>query len=173
MPSAAWAREGRLSTDAGPLDEEDAQERYINALKKGLLKAFARLGISTLRSFRGSQPFEALGLAQDVIDRYFTGTPCSINGIGLETLARDAALRHAQAWDDAGTSAAAPSARLWSPRTVRALHTAVNEEMAGQAPSPAWQIFSSLCNGQEAQGFTLRSLLEIAPDPARTPVPLD
>uniref|UniRef100_UPI003AB60894 glutamate synthase central domain-containing protein n=1 Tax=Desulfovibrio sp. TaxID=885 RepID=UPI003AB60894 len=48
------AREGRLSTDAGPLDEEDAQERYINALKKGLLKAFARLGISTLRSFRGS-----------------------------------------------------------------------------------------------------------------------
>ena len=94
------AREGRLSTDAGPLDEEDAQERYINALKKGLLKAFARLGISTLRSFRGSQPFEALGLSQDVIDRYFTGTPCSISGIGLETLARDAALRHAQAWDD-------------------------------------------------------------------------
>lgn len=167
------AREGRLSTDAGPLDEEDAQERYINALKKGLLKAFARLGISTLRSFRGSQPFEALGLSQDVIDRYFTGTPCSISGIGLETLARDAALRHAQAWDDADTTAAAPAARLWSPRTVRALHTAVNEDTAGQAPSPAWQTFSSLCNEQEAQGFTLRSLLEIAPDPDRAPVPLD
>ena len=145
------AREGRLSTDAGPLDEEDAQERYINALKKGLLKAFARLGISTLRSFRGSQPFEALGLSQDVIDRYFTGTPCSINGIGLETLARDAALRHAQAWDDADTTAAAPAARLWSPRTVRALHTAVNEDTDGQAPSPAWQTFSSLCNEQEAR----------------------
>ena len=167
------AREGRLSTDAGPLDEEDAQERYINALKKGLLKAFARLGISTLRSFRGSQPFEALGLAQDVIDRYFTGTPCSITGIGLETLARDAALRHAQAWDDAAGPAAAPAARLWGPRTVRALHTAVNEDGSGQAPSPAWQTFTELCNGQEARGFTLRSLLEIAPGQARMPVPLD
>ena len=56
---------------------------------------------------------------------------------------------------------------------MRALHTAVNEDGSGQAPSPAWQTFTELCNGQEARGFTLRSLLEIAPGQARMPVPLD
>lgn len=167
------AREGRLSTEDGPLNEEDAQERYINALKKGLLKAFARLGISTLRSFRGSQPFEALGLSREVLDRYFTGTPCSISGNGLDTLAHDAALRHARAWDKAPAPSAAPSACLWEKRTVRALHTAVTESTAEGTPSVAWQDFTELCNGQEARGFTLRSLLEIVPDASRAPVPLE
>lgn len=90
------ALEGRLHTRK-PCE---AQENYIAALKKGLLKAFARLGISTLRSFRGAQPFEAVGLSTAVTDAYFSGTPSGIGGVGLDVLAREASTRHARAYGE-------------------------------------------------------------------------
>ena len=161
--------EGQLRTEDGLLSVEDAQERYINALKKGLLKAFARLGISTLRSFLGSQPFETIGLAREVVDRFFTGTPCSIEGAGLDILARDAVIRHKRAWSASHSSeGAAP--RIWDRDTVRALQRALNETTPPACPSEAWQQFSSLCNEREASAFTLRSLLEFVPDSSRSPV---
>lgn len=167
------AREGRLhAPDNSSLSAEDAQERYINALKKGLLKAFARLGISTLRSFLGSQPFETIGLSPDVIDRFFTGTPCSIDGVGLDILAKDAAIRHRRAWEaDTPTTEMAP--RVWGKETVRALQAAIGDTTPPAVLSEPWRRFVELCNVQEAESFTLRSLLSLVPDSSRTPVALD
>ncbi|MDD2966459.1 MAG: glutamate synthase large subunit [Desulfovibrionaceae bacterium] len=151
------ALEGRLATHK----PHEAQEAYIAALKKGLLKAFARLGIATLRSFRGSQPFEAVGLSQQVIDTYFTGTPSSINGIGLDLLAQEAAARHARAFTKTAESKEKSSpCHLWSKPAIRALHEAVRTKNI-----EAYQRFAATSDVQE-QPFTLRSLLGFAPTKA-------
>ncbi len=165
------ASRGMLSTEGHQLGEENAQERYIGALKKGLLKAFARLGVSTLRSFLGSQPFEAIGLSQEVIDRYFTGTPCGIGGIGLEVLAREASFRHARAWDMPSYIFNEESSvfRPWNRASVEALHDAV---LGVRPNAEAWRRFSDLCNDIDRHGFTLRSLLDIVPEVGHSPVPI-
>ncbi|MBN1686422.1 MAG: glutamate synthase large subunit [Spirochaetales bacterium] len=77
---------------------EDMLEHYITAIKKGLLKIMSKMGISTIRSYRGSQIFEAVGLNDDVIERYFTGTPSRIGGIGIEKIEEDAVQRHRNAF---------------------------------------------------------------------------
>ena len=61
-----------------------AAKNYIKAVNKGLLKIMSKMGISTLRSYRGAQIFEAIGLTSAVVDRYFTGTASRIEGIGLD-----------------------------------------------------------------------------------------
>lgn len=133
----------------------DAVAAYIAALKKGLLKAFARLGISTLRSFRGAQTFEAVGLAASVVNRYFTGTACRLGGVGLRELAAEAEARHAAVWptEDA-EQAARPVTRLWTMRAVRALHEAVRENSA-----EAYRRYAA-CSDEQPLPCTLRSLLD-------------
>ena len=158
------ALEGHLATRK----PHEAQEAYIAALKKGLLKAFARLGISTLRSFRASQPFEAVGLSHEVIDTYFTGTVSSIHGIGLDLLAQEAIARHSQAFAHTGKvqeklQEKVQPCHLWSKPAIRALHEAVRTNNAA-----AYSRFAATSDVQE-QPVTLRSLLRFAP---ATPVPL-
>lgn len=75
-----------------------AEANYIKAVKKGLLKIMAKMGISTIRSYRGAKIFESVGLSEDLLRTYF-GTPTStIGGIGLEHIARDAVRMHAAAF---------------------------------------------------------------------------
>jgi len=93
------AEEGLLETPATP---EEALDNYITAVKKGLLKTFSRMGISTIRSFAGSQIFEAVGLGQPLVDRYFAGTVSRIGGIGLDEIAAEANARHRRAFPPAG-----------------------------------------------------------------------
>ena len=80
------ALDGHLSQNTGVAE---AIERYIRAICKGLLKTMSKMGISTLRSYRSAQVFQAIGLNQDLVDRYFPGTSSSIQGIGID----DATLR--------------------------------------------------------------------------------
>ncbi|MBP2674115.1 MAG: Glutamate synthase (ferredoxin), partial [Deltaproteobacteria bacterium] len=80
-----------LDTPASP---GVAVDRYITAVKKGLLKTFSRMGISTLRSFLGSQIFEAVGLGKPLVDQYFTHTASRIGGIGLAEIAAETIARH-------------------------------------------------------------------------------
>ncbi|MAG13769.1 MAG: glutamate synthase large subunit [Spirochaetales bacterium] len=80
------------------LTHEEMLEHYITAIKKGLLKIMSKMGISTIRSYRGSQIFEAVGLNGDLVDRYFTNTPSRIGGIGIDTVERDTAQRHRDAF---------------------------------------------------------------------------
>jgi hypothetical protein len=77
---------------------ETALKNYKKSINKGLLKVFSKMGISTLQSYRGAQVFEAIGLNQSLVDRYFTGTPSRIQGVGLDVLAREAKEKHDHAF---------------------------------------------------------------------------
>jgi glutamate synthase (NADPH) large chain len=80
------------------VDYEKALSQYIKSINKGLLKVFSKMGISTLQSYRGAQVFEAIGLNKNVVDKYFTGTASRIEGVGLDVIAREAAMKHALAF---------------------------------------------------------------------------
>lgn len=73
---------------------EEATENYINAVKKGLLKVMSKMGISTLRSYRGSQMYEALGLNSEFMKSYFPSTASRIEGIGIDTIEKETIERH-------------------------------------------------------------------------------
>ena len=76
------------------LDYQKAEANYINAVQKGLLKIMSKTGISTLRSYRSAQLFEAVGIHNDVIDRYFEGTASRIGGLGMEEIAAELLIPH-------------------------------------------------------------------------------
>src|SRR5215475_7500870 len=76
------------------IDHRKAVNHYTKAVKKGVLKVMSKMGISTLQSYRGAQIFEAIGLAQEFIETYFTNTPSRIGGIGLDEIAAEAIERH-------------------------------------------------------------------------------
>ncbi len=120
-PYAAYSAIGKYVQDAKinkEFDYETALKRYYVSLEKGLLKVFARLGISTLASFAGAQCFEALGLHTSVIDNYFTGTYSRIGGIGLEDIYKEC---HARYSDCIGKGDKAQADKhLWS-KDVRSL----------------------------------------------------
>jgi len=77
-----------------------AADRYLTAVEKGLLKTMSKMGISAVSSYRGAQIFEMIGVAGDVVDRYFSGTPWRIGGAGLEAFASDALRCHAEAFGE-------------------------------------------------------------------------
>ena len=76
----------------------DAQKNLIKALGKGVLKIMSKMGISTVSSYSGAQCFEAIGLSQEFIDTYFTGTTSQLGGIGIEVIAEEITHRHASAY---------------------------------------------------------------------------
>lgn len=80
------------------LNYATARTNYIEALKKGLLKIMAKMGISTIRSYRGAKIFESIGLSDEVLQKYFGTSGISVGGVGLETIARDAVRFHDKAW---------------------------------------------------------------------------
>ena len=80
---------------------EAAIENYITAIKKGLLKVMSKMGISTIRSYRGAQIFEAVGLSDDFVERYFPGTSSRIRGIGLDVVMRESLERFNAAFQKA------------------------------------------------------------------------
>ncbi|HEY5250203.1 MAG TPA: glutamate synthase large subunit [Acidimicrobiales bacterium] len=70
---------------------------YIKAACKGVIKIMSKMGVSTVASYTGAQIFEAVGLARDLVDEYFTGTVSRIGGVGLDVLAQEVAERHRMA----------------------------------------------------------------------------
>jgi glutamate synthase (ferredoxin) len=90
------------------LTHAQAVENYITALNKGILKVMSKMGISTIQSYCGAQIFEAVGLAKDFVDRYFTWTASRIGGVGLETVTAETIRRHRRAFPE----------RLLSPRDL-------------------------------------------------------
>jgi glutamate synthase (NADPH/NADH) large chain len=77
-----------------------ARKNYIESINKGLLKIISKMGISTLRSYFGAQLFEAIGIGNELIEKYFQGTPSKIGGIGLEDIAKDAFKDYEKAYRD-------------------------------------------------------------------------
>ena len=80
------------------IDRDKAIKNYIKALNKGVLKVMSKMGISTLQSYRGAQIFEAIGLSQEFVDKYFTHTTSRIGGVGIDVIAEEVRLRHERAF---------------------------------------------------------------------------
>jgi glutamate synthase domain-containing protein 2/glutamate synthase domain-containing protein 1/glutamate synthase domain-containing protein 3 len=89
--SAAMAAADKIGGDRP--SPAEAQHRFREAVEDGVLKVMSKMGISDLASYRGAQIFEAIGLAREVVDRCFAGTPCPIGGIGFAELEREALAR--------------------------------------------------------------------------------
>ncbi len=81
----------------GDIPPEKALRNYIKACGKGVLKVMSKMGVSTVASYTGAQIFEAIGLGDVLVERYFTGTVSRLGGVGLTELAAEVAARHAQA----------------------------------------------------------------------------
>ncbi|GAB3859338.1 glutamate synthase large subunit [Nocardioides maradonensis] len=87
-------------------DPEVAVKNLIKALGKGVVKVMSKIGVSTVASYTGAQIFEALGLSQQVVDKYFTGTTSKLGGIDLDDIAKEVAARHATAYPKDGIAPA-------------------------------------------------------------------
>ncbi len=162
------------------ISDIEARIGYIASVGTGILKVMSKMGISTVQSYRGAQIFEAVGLAQDLIDRYFTGTASRIGGIDLDTIAEETMMRHRQAWPDVrllfSKGLDAGGRYLWrrngehhlfNPMTIARLQQAVR---SGEAST--YEEYSRQINDQTQQLGTLRGLLLLDEEGAM-PVPLD
>jgi glutamate synthase (NADPH/NADH) large chain len=157
-------------------------KKYVDALDKGLLKVMSKMGISCLSSYQGAQIFEAVGLGQATVDRWFPGTASRIGGIGLTEIAHEACLRHAAGYRevidatgedegvlDVGGAYAwrvGGERHLWSPKTVASLQRAVRLQDA-----KSYEEYARAINDQDDLPFTLRGCWELRA--AGTPLALD
>src|SRR5690606_19477560 len=94
------------------ISPEQAVHNVIHALGKGVLKIMSKMGISTVSSYAGAQVFEAIGLSQELVDAYFTGTETRLGGIGIEDLFAENQARHDFAYPE--DAAARAHERLWT-----------------------------------------------------------
>jgi len=171
------ARDGSL----GDIPPEKAVANLIKALGKGVLKVMSKMGISTVASYRGAQTFEAVGLAQEVVDTYFTGTTSRLGGVGLDVIAAECASRHADAYPASGNPQAHRrlnvggeykwrrdgEQHLFDPETVfRLQHSTRTRQL------DVFRQYTRRVDDQSARLMTLRGLLTFA-EGVRPPVPLD
>jgi len=96
------ARDGYYVTT----EPEVAVKNLVKALGKGVLKVMSKMGVSTVASYTGAQIFEALGLSQEFVDKYFTGTTSKLGGVGLDVIAEEVARRHRDAYPADGIAPA-------------------------------------------------------------------
>ncbi|MCL4544028.1 MAG: glutamate synthase large subunit [Chloroflexi bacterium] len=152
---------------------DSAATNFQKAVEAGLLKVMSKMGISTISSYRGAQIFEALGLSQEVVDRYFTGTPSLIGGVGLRQIQEDVLIRHSSAFStpplkqlpDAGfiRFRREGESHAYNPNVVRAIHKA-----AQLGDREAYRAARDLMDAQPPT--TVRDLLEFVSD--RPSIPL-
>ncbi|MCW2599020.1 MAG: glutamate synthase [Frankiales bacterium] len=160
---------------------KDAQKNLIKALGKGVLKVMSKMGISTIASYTGAQVFEALGLAQDLVDEYFTGTTSRLGGVGLDVIAEETAARHRRAYP--GSAADRQHLRLnvggeyqwrregelhlFNPETVFALQHATRTQQYDR-----FKDYTRMVDELSAKAGTLRGLFTLR-EGLRPPVPLE
>jgi glutamate synthase (NADPH/NADH) large chain len=167
---------------AEEVSRDEAVKRYIKAVDKGLLKVMSKMGISTYQSYCGAQIFDAVGLRQSFVDRYFTGTSTQVEGVGLAEIATETVARHQLAFSNAPVYRNAldvggeyafrfrGESHVWRPAVVADLQHAVR----GNIPEK-YREFARQVNEQDEQLMTLRGLFRLrsAEEMGRTPVPLD
>jgi len=146
------------------VDTDTAYKNYRRAINKGLMKILSKMGISTVASYRGAQLFEAIGLAEEVIDLCFPGTPSRIKGADFADLEDDARLLAANAWIN--RKPISPGGLLkymhgqeyhaYNPDVVTAMHKAVKS-----GDYNAWRDVAALVN--ERPIATIRDLLQFKP----------
>ena len=159
------------------VDHKTAVKNFIKAATKGVIKVASKIGISTMQSYRGAQIFEAVGLSQKLVDRYFTWTATRIEGADLAVIAREAIERHDNAFPDRPVKGPAldvggeyqwrreGEAHLFNPLTIHTLQRAVRD-----GNYDAFKQYSKLVDDQMKQHYTLRGLLAFKPQQS---VPLE
>jgi glutamate synthase (NADPH/NADH) large chain len=161
-----------------PASEEEIHRRYTNAIDKGILKVMSKMGISTFQSYCGAQIFDAVGLASAFVDRYFTGTPTQVEGVGLDEIAEETASRHRDAFGDASIYRDALDVggelayrirgeqHMWTPESISLLQHAV------RANDPhKYRAYADMVDDQSRRAMTLRGLFSIAT--CDQPLPLE
>ncbi len=169
-------REGTLAQTP-----RQASKNYIKAAGKGVLKIMSKMGISTVASYTGAQVFEAIGLSKELVEEYFTGTSSRLDGIGLDVIAQECAMRHNRAFPDRPTELAHRELEiggeyqwrregeyhLFNPDTVFKLQHATRT-----GRYEVFKEYSRLVDDQSKRLATLRGLFELNPA-GREPVPID
>src|SRR6202050_1632650 len=160
------------------IDEDTAVHNFVKAIGKSITKVASKMGISTTQSYRGAQIFEAIGLAEDVIDKYFTWTPSRVAGVGLDAIARETAARHTYAFKVAANLDGdldvggqyqwrrAGEFHMYNPNTIARLQHSVR--------SGNFRLFKEYTKAVDEQSrslATLRSLLKF--NSSRPSVPLE
>lgn len=177
-PYLAFAAIDRLVKE-GKIDMEyyAARENYIRAVKKGLLKIFSKMGISTIRSYHGAQIFEAIGISHELTEKYFTGTTSHLSGIGMEEIFREYSRFHRNAFQDKDpkqkflfSNAGIYSWRkdgedhAWNPETIGLLQWATRTNNYAK-----YKEYSTLVNKYNRKPSFIRGCLKVK----QNPIPLD
>ncbi|HET9359282.1 MAG TPA: glutamate synthase large subunit [Vicinamibacterales bacterium] len=156
---------------------KEAVARYIKALNKGILKVMSKMGISTLASYCGAQIFEAIGLDQAFIDKYFTHTTSRVGGVGIDVIAEEVRLRHERAYGRRPAGVAELDAggeyqwrrdgefHLFNPDTVFKLQHATR---SGQYR--IFKDYTRAVNDQHERRATLRGLFRLKPAGPAVPI---
>jgi len=149
------------------VDHKTACKNFAKAGVKGVIKVASKMGISTIQSYRGAQIFEAIGINETVVDKYFTWTATRVEGIGMEEIAKEVSMRHRHAFPDRPVNGHTLDAggqyqwrkdgeyHLFNPDTVHKLQTSVRK-----GDYNAFKDYSRSVNEQEKNWATLRGLLE-------------
>ncbi|MBX3687175.1 MAG: glutamate synthase subunit alpha, partial [Rhodocyclaceae bacterium] len=153
-------------------------KHFLKGVGKGLMKVMSKMGISTYMSYTGAQIFEAVGLKQAMVDKYFTGTTSQVEGIGVFEVMEEAIRLHRKAFSpdpvlasmlDAGGEYAfriRGEEHMWTPDAIAKLQHATRANKA-----ESYKEYAQIINDQSKRHMTLRGLFEIKP--AGAPVPLD
>ncbi|MBM7866495.1 glutamate synthase large subunit [Heliobacterium gestii] len=159
------------------LSHKDAVKNYIKSATKGVVKVLSKMGISTIQSYRGAQIFESVGIASEVIEKYFTGTPSRIGGIRLAEIAKEAEMRHWRAFNDQpGRDATLDTGsghqwrtdgeeHMFNPETITTL-----QEACRKGDYKLFKRYTSALNVETQKARTLRGLLKFK---KKNPIPLD
>ena len=154
------------------IEYKEARKNYIKAVDNGLLKIFSKMGISTLRSYHGSQIFEAVGISREVVDQYFNGTVSRIEGIGLKEIAEEAVIPHRNAFKSKSEEEYLPHTEgfyhyrkegeqhSWNPETIGLLQWATKTNNYSK-----FKEFSTKVNAETLEPNFLRGLLQYKKNP--------
>ena len=180
---ALWdaRRGGYLAEAAHVQNDADVVDAYKKGVAKGMLKVMAKMGISTLQSYKGAQIFEAVGLADDVVQRCFAGTASRVQGVGFDVLAEEMQRRHAQGFPPQGVVSlpVLPNpgdfhwrrhgdTHMWDPESIANLQVAAR----GNDEDAYWR-FAKQANEESTRNATLRGLLQFNEGIGDGPIPLE
>ena len=168
-----------LQTLAGDAEAgEKAIAHFVKAVGKGLCKIMSKMGISTYMSYTGAQIFEAVGLKQSLLDKYFTGTTSQVEGVGVFEVMEETLRLHQKAFGDDPVLAELLDAggdyafrirgeeHMWTPDTIAKLQHATRS-----GKTETYKEYARLINDQSKRHMTMRGLFEIKV--AGAPVPID
>ena len=166
-------RENLLTT----VDHKLACANFAKAATKGVVKVMSKMGISAVQSYHGAQVFEAVGLRQDIIDHYFTGTASRVGGVGLDVIAEEVLMRHRAAFPERAVSdhvlppggqyqwRADGEFHVFNPESIHRLQKAVRT-----GSYATYKSYAALIDDRARNLSTLRGLLDFKKG---DPVPLD